>query len=1068
MVTLDALRAARGDLLKVELAGLLHNLGKLHGDFLIKVLPQLKTTHPGFRYNYQRIDDAPSVIHLRQAESIIKSNDTSPVKVQALLTEPTFWPGHEAVAQELYDRASSTRLRPGKIKADLNAAALLTGDAEAALRIAAEVVSALGLSIQLNEEGLERHLNTDFKNWLRSLFIEILGERYSLSELLLLYPDNFHWQPHDSKGTGKSDAEDQERVGVAEKWIDHATTNLPRYLATAHGVVSNVEKETPGEDQSKSTKKSPPPNRLMQVTAFGHELFRLDGATLNSAVRELQEQLLEDGGDVTKSFGGLATVLKRHLAKGLGETRWPLNDITLWDYAASVAFLFKSAVAKAVLEGRFVETSELRWRFLFIRYDGLEFLGRAHHISDLLGRRQALRAAQDAVRSLIEVELPLGNEVYRDENGAVLVVPHIDAGGEDLQVIKLAPGGGSDSASLREELQRRFSGAGESPLGAELVPSVILGPPSYGKRLRLSEPAVEGPSAQADANAVVQLWSALPLGAEVCTVCGVRAQGYGESLDDGRDRHVRDGHGPGDQPLVCRVCKAQGRSICQTCLGRRERRSELWATKPDEFRRTVWVDEVADDDGRLALIAGRFVLDDWLGGELIPTMMKGASFARVRRCWQTTRRFWDGIEAELPTLAGGYSRRRLVLSLDGVPNLGPHHAYELEINGRYLSVVWAPDARAVLDGGGGRLITTDNLDFAQKNLAVGELKDYLTGRRLSVYEPSAHLSHRQVRVEVTVREAAYVGDGDGMAYSPVISILSEPSIFLALVPADKALPTARRISEKYDVEMCRVRDRLPLHLGIVFAPRRTPVRALLDAGRRMLRMPDRWELWQVQTASAQDATGPQPSRHESVTFTNGLTWRVPAAVDETGAEGEGSPDDWYPHYLKKEPPVEVPGGVVHIRDLKVGDEVYVRPSRFDFEFLDTAGRRYEISYDGRGRRRGRPTRPFFLEHLRLFDEIWGALQHLETTRIHNLKGALTEQVVGWHGGKTAGALRDDAFRQFAADALHRLDRNWWNALSPPQQAAVERATSEGQLLDVLELMTSILKGPETTGAHDPA
>ena len=58
---------------------------------------------------------------------------------------------------------------------------------------------------------------------------------------------------------------------------------------------------------------------------------------------------------------------------------------------------------------------------------------------------------------------------------------------------------------------------------------------------------------------------------------------------------------------------------------------------------------------------------------------------------------------------------------------------------------------------------------------------------------------------------------------------------MALVPADKALDVAQAIKTKYETEMGKVRNRLPLTLGLVFAQARTPLAAVLDAGRRMLK-----------------------------------------------------------------------------------------------------------------------------------------------------------------------------------------------------------------------------------------
>jgi hypothetical protein len=250
------------------------------------------------------------------------------------------------------------------------------------------------------------------------------------------------------------------------------------------------------------------------------------------------------------------------------------------------------------------------------------------------------------------------------------------------------------------------------------------------------------------------------------------------------------------------------------------------------------------------------------------------------------------------------------------------------------------------------------------------------------------------------------------AYSPAITILAEPSLFLALVPAKAALDVARQIKRKYEEEMARVRDRLPLYLGMVFAPRRTPVRALLEAGRQMLKMPHNWEQWEVTSTSSWDADNPPANGRRSITFSSGITWDVPLMIDDQSSDGKKTPDNWYPHFLLKNPSLQsaggsilehgyqVPGEIKHARDLNAGDKVYVHPSRFDFEFLDTTARRFEIRYDDNGHRQSYPKRPFYLEHLDQFKELWDALKTLNEAQIHNLRGMLVERIIVWHGGES--------------------------------------------------------------------
>ncbi|WP_421658967.1 hypothetical protein [Leptothermofonsia sp. ETS-13] len=63
---------------------------------------------------------------------------------------------------------------------------------------------------------------------------------------------------------------------------------------------------------------------------------------------------------------------------------------------------------------------DLRWRLLSIRVNGLEYITNVIRLPDLLSRQDILNDSLDKVRHLLEEEYPLGNEVYRDENGSLL------------------------------------------------------------------------------------------------------------------------------------------------------------------------------------------------------------------------------------------------------------------------------------------------------------------------------------------------------------------------------------------------------------------------------------------------------------------------------------------------------------------------------------------------------------------------------------------------------------------------------------------------------------------------
>ena len=145
---------------------------------------------------------------------------------------------------------------------------------------------------------------------------------------------------------------------------------------------------------------NPLPQRETTVclsTAFGYETavnparWEVERPDLLEVVRSQDRRRIMEAG-------------AEHMTSALGDTQRPINDVTLWDISHGVSALFKAALAGTVLTGAWlpIRAENRRWRFLCISYDGLNFLNRVNHVSDLLGRRDALEKALDEVQALIE------------------------------------------------------------------------------------------------------------------------------------------------------------------------------------------------------------------------------------------------------------------------------------------------------------------------------------------------------------------------------------------------------------------------------------------------------------------------------------------------------------------------------------------------------------------------------------------------------------------------------------------------------------------------------------------
>ena len=473
------------------------------------------------------------------------------------------------------------------------------------------------------------------------------------------------------------------------------------------------------------------------------------------------------------------------------------------------------------------------------------------------------------------------------------------------------------------------------------------------------------------------------------------------------------------------------------------------------------------------------------------------SFARIRRVWETTRKFWQDI---LPTdkevnfresvVAKTVKEKKSRLEIKGKfeprtnkDSPGDYHVYDLIMEaGVKLDVVWDSDESKQ------RFITSDNLDcLAQPDQLGQPVKEWLKkhiGASLTIEEPDEKVGGNRIWGKLLLEQ---VNEIPNSAYVPIIPILSEPRTFMALVPADKALDVLNAIKTKYEREMGKVRNRLPLHLGAVFFHRRTPLRAALDAGRRMF---DQKALGADQpwTVHGNPTEGPLPETKRNkqsliegtghfqkttmvklIQNNQSIDWCVPTVMGDGITE-----DNWYPYifmetnggdslvanhrrvFMGKRPTIngQEDCWLVHAAKLIEGDQVYFTPATFDFEWLDTSARRFEIAYDENGQRHGRQTRPYLLDDLDAIDKVWGVLagpDGLTNSQIHALRDVIETRRQEWRP-----PAHDATFRQFCRDAIKTAD---WRKdyLKDKTIEELVSAAESGLLTDVVELRMEIMK-----------
>ncbi len=670
---------------------------------------------------------------------------------------------------------------------------------------------------------------------------------------------------------------------------DNSQPWMLRALGKCHAV-AHVEKEL--DDRDRSTKQ--PQNDTRLSTAFG-----IEGNPVSGLTQLLDKLPLHN----LSNRAELVARAQDAFSKALGDTRRPVNEVTLADWSGAVAMLYKSALAGALL-GVQPDPDNLRWRVLRVNFDVLGLYAKAVKIADLLGYQRAVEQACEELKRLVEEEYPLGNEIYRDTSGIYFTFPDLDL-----------------PADRAQEIRRRIE-----TIDLELAPRIAVEQPQ-------GDTAVKQPKRMlADARTTARQALAYPFVPENLSPCW---QQQWDNLPDGKWE-------------VCPVCrlrpKEEKAEACDTCLERRGSRIEAWEKNPAQ---TIWVDEIADHNDRVALVVGKFGLEDWLSGDLVQTMFvkavennpsacvpKNPSPARLRRVWETCARFWQATVEEEILAKHNYAEGtddaelrclRLLLIPDKKNEWRANVPYDGTTNGKPISLLWRDDAK--------HFVTIINLQL------TGNIQQ---GQTVIVSDPD----DPQRKITFTVKGVMQALNGMGK-YLPYLSLLTSPDQFLALVPAYDALEIAEKIRQEYQKQFGKVQNRLPLFLGLVFFPRKMPLVAVMDAARRMLEGVNlREETWQVE-CNRPDNNGSEHRVRLSLKDER-ISLSVPTKM------GDGATEDvWYPYFFVDYFADGTPDNrarrfqynwrwLVHVKELQEGDRVRITPSRFTYLWLDSTARRFEF------------------------------------------------------------------------------------------------------------------------------
>jgi len=759
----------------------------------------------------------------------------------------------------------------------------------------------------------------------------------------------------------------------------------PGLLVGAMHGVAHIDK--PGVASSEPQ----PYDDMYRATPFGYET-RINPGSSSKILSNLPLQNLETVTSCTRERRAWLKNMKTGLDEAIADTQRPLNDVTLWDWGYLVASLTKAAARYLFISGN-EQTAfkDIPLSVLRINIDFLDLYTYSDRISDLLGKKAVLENAFNAVREIIEFDWALGNRLYHDETGAYYLLP------DGIWTTE-------SKERLREIIQDCFP--------KDLLPRVHFGERvlvgeldkqnagNRKDRLAAIEKLIANPRKKAGKDAAVMAGSNLyhfedewsrskPDNAEICSVCGKYPVGY-----QGSDTAFESWVNPS---------KAKERHVCCCCLSRRRRRAEEWGEKKvntEKVEPTIWTDEVVDKNGRFALFTGMFALDEWLDGSALEATRLSNNTARypspalLFRIAETAREFWKKTSGDLLVATSGEREHRLRLYPENPEaiDLGKYHTYELTWGNRRVGVVW---------DGAASFISVENLERTSSLLGF-DISDLLTAFSgpCTLRIPSSFGNPGKVAANLIIRSVEKTG-----SYIPAIPLVTEPSLCMALLPADRALYFVEKVIESYQDEMNRVQDRFPLGIGLVFCPSRTPIRSVMEAGTAMREMlkSNQDEVWQIVEASGQNGSA-------DLKFKNGIRMSFRKTF------GDSSPpekDRWFRHHVRLRSDVPI-----KISEIRKGQSLKVKPGRFDFEFLDTSGRRFDIVY-GREGKRPDPSRPWDVADFTRLIDLWqNHFRFLSPTQRNQVIGLIETKRKEW----SIVDNDDKVFKRFVEDTL--AGANW--------------------------------------------
>ncbi len=483
-------------------------------------------------------------------------------------------------------------------------------------------------------------------------------------------------------------------------------------------------------------------------------------------------------------------------------------------------------------------------------------------------------------------------------------------------------------------------------------------------------------------------------------------------------------------------------------------------------------------------------------GVLEVTMTKPPSPSRIRKIWNETQKFFQEFatitQASVCSEIGDYCYRLKFkpkfFDKEDEQLLKSIKSPILEVD-KFDSEIKLPKSDLFWDGE--YAYTTIRLEhYASSSVTKEKSKKALLNEKQEHIKQVTEKLATSNKTFVTIKEKRNKREKIALAiesysfekYIPVRTILVSPNLFVTLVPAELALSIIQKeYLPKYQECFGKVADRLPLNMGILFFKRKFPLYIAMDVMAKLadnlLSLSSERRMFKVEDRTA-TALVLEEDNKDKQKLCNKEKWLVKYKWEIDDKLGDNSEDLYYPNFIvatdnpdvkKKETYFELGnlGSILNVKDIENGMSVEIYPSLFDFHFLGATSERFHLFSDGfsDSKKRQHPIlgdfgmRPYLLKDIEKMNELWEIISpekgKLTTSQIKKLEYACITKIEEWfRSGQnlTANPAIDETYRKFVDSSIANIRKS---RLSPDERSKLTEAVLSGMFFDVVELFLTL-------------